>query len=410
MKEKLASFQDFESNGRETLEGIIRSKMQNVLKDILEEELESFLSDVKGETLKEGKRAIVRNGYHKERIIDTSVGSITVKVPRTRDRSGKKKNYVSILIPSYKRRTLSLEEAISYLYLKGVSTNEMEGILKKLYGCNINGISSSSVTKLVRKWQTEQQEWNKRNLSKKDYCYIWVDGIHFNIRNSEERACFYVILGANKEGKKEVIAIENGYRESSDSWEVVLRDLKIRGLKAPKLAIGDGALGFWEAVKNIYPETREQLCWVHKTANILDKLPKKLQGKAKQSIHEIYLSENKKNAEEALKRFYRTYEDKYPRAVGCLKRVEARLLTFYDFPAAHWQHIRTTNPIESTFATVRLRTKATRGNCNLETTKVMVYKLIKEAEKNWRALNGAKLVVKVFKGIKFVDGVEEKAA
>lgn len=408
MERELISFVD--NNAEKTLDEMIRGKMQKMLKDILEEELETFLSNIYDKKDKSGNSKVVRNGYHNERIIDTSCGPIKVKVPRTRDRSGESNNYKSILIPSYKKRTLNLEEAISYLYLKGISTNQMHGVLTKIYGANINLISPGSVTALVRKWKEEQDIWDKRDLSRKEYCYIWVDGIHFNIRNSEDRACFYVIMGATKEGRKEIIAIDNGYRESKDSWEVLLRNLKARGMMPPKLAIGDGALGFWAALKNIYPETREQLCWVHKTANILDKLPKKLQDKAKKSIQQIYLAETKNDAKEALNIFYKTYQDKYPRATNCLKNVEQRLLTFYDYPAIHWQHIRTTNPIESTFSSVRLRTKSTRGNCNLETTKVMVYKLITEAEKNWKALKGAKLVAKVFSGTKFIDGIEEKVA
>ena len=410
MNENLVRISDCESPVHTALEEMIRSKMQSVLNDILEEELCSFLEQMRGKKITGGKPAVVRNGYHHERIFETSVGAIKVKVPRTRDRSGDRETFSSVLVPSYKRRSVGLEEAISYLYLKGVSTNEIDGILQKLYGSEINGISPSSVTKLVRKWQAEQSEWSNRDLSEKEYCYIWVDGIHFNIRNSEDRACFYVIMGATKLGKKEVIAIESGHRESALSWEFVLRKLKAQGMKAPRLAIGDGALGFWDAVKNIFPETREQLCWVHKTANVLDKLPKKLQPHAKKAVHNIYLAATKHDAEEALEKFYEVYKDKYPRATACLERVEYKLLTFYDFPAAHWQHIRTTNPIESSFATVRLRTKSTRGNCNLETTKVMVYKLMTEAQKNWRALNGSKLIFKVMKGVRFIDGVEGKIA
>ncbi len=410
MNENLVRFSDCESPAHTALEEMIRFKMQNVLNDILEEELCSFLEQMKGKKITGDKPAVVRNGYHHERIFETSVGAIKVKVPRTRDRSGDGETFSSVLVPSYKRRSVGLEEAISHLYLKGVSTNEIDGILQKLYGSEINGISPSSVTKLVRKWQSEQAEWSNRDLSEKEYCYIWVDGIHFNIRKSEDRACFYVIMGATKLGKKEVIAIENGHRESALSWEFALRKLKAQGMKAPKLAIGDGALGFWEAVKNIFPETREQLCWVHKTANVLDKLPKKLQPDAKKAVHNIYLAATKHDAEVALEKFYEIYKDKYPRATACLERVEDKLLTFYDFPAAHWQHIRATNPIESTFATVRLRTKSTRGNCNLETTKVMVYKLITEAQKNWRALNGSTLIFKVMKGVRFIDGEEEKIA
>lgn len=412
MDVKITPFFDSKSSTIKSLEDIIRSKMQSVLTDILEEELNCFLEKMKGKVLDNGKATVVRNGYHQERVFETSVGCIKIKVPRTRDRSGdeEKENFNSVLVPSYKRKSVGLEEAISYLYLKGISTNEMDGILEKLYGSEVNGIAPSSVTKLVRKWENEYHSWSKRDLSQKEYCYIWVDGIHFNIRKSEDRACFYVIMGATKSGKKEIIAIDNGYRESQESWEFVLRKLKTQGMKAPKLAIGDGALGFWAAVKNVFPETREQLCWVHKTANILDKMPKKIQDKAKTAIHQIYQAETKAEAQEALKDFYKTYEDKYPRAVDCLRKVEEKLLTFYDFPAAHWRHIRTTNPIESTFATVRLRTKSTRGNCNLETTKIMVYKLLTEAEKTWRVLNKHEFLEKVMSDVKFINGKEENAA
>lgn len=412
MSKNLISFPDTESPVEPVIESFIRKKLQELIKDMLEEELNVFLNKFKQKKLPDGKQAVVRNGYHPERVFETTVGVLKVKVPRTRDRSDSehKEQFYSALIPKYKRKSISLEEAISYLYLKGASTNEVDGILSKLFGDEGNGTSPATVSRFVRRWKEELTEWSKRRLDGKKYCYIWVDGIHFNIRNSEERTCFFVVIGATEDGKKEFIALEEGYRESAESWRCVLRDLKSRGLEAPKLAIGDGALGFWKALVDVFPETREQLCWVHKTANVLDKLPKKLQSNAKEKIHQIYLAETKKDAKEALQRFYDIYESKYPRAVNCLKNVESRLLTFYDYPAEHWQHIRTTNPIESCFATVRLRTKSMRGNGSLETTRIMVFKLLSEAQKKWKALNGHQKVTLVMKGDKFIDGIHESEA
>jgi transposase-like protein len=277
-----------------------------------------------------------------------------------------------------------------------------------LLGPNAPGLSATTVTRLITTWQKDYETWNTRSLEGQRYAYVWADGVHFNIRLEEDRQCILVLMGATPEGKKELIAVVDGYRESEQSWHQLLLDGRQRGLIVdPKLAVGDGALGFWKAVRQIYPATREQRCWVHKTANVLDKMPKRIQPAAKGKIHQMYLSATKREALEALDDFLELYQDKFPKACQCLVKDKEVLFTFYDFPAAHWLHLRTTNPIESTFATVRHRTRQTKGCGSRAATLSMVYKLGREAEKKWRRLNGSELVIKVMTGIRFVDGIEE---
>jgi putative transposase len=351
---------------------------------------------------------VVRNGFLPEREIVTGIGRIEVQQPRVRDRrpAGEAEAFSSKILPPYLRKTKSVEELIPWLYLKGISTGDFSEALKALVGPDCPGLSATTVTRLKGVWEQEFQEWNQRSLIGKQYVYVWADGVHFNIRLEEDRQCILVLMGATAEGKKELIAVVDGFRESEQSWKGLLLDVKARGLVlAPKLAIGDGALGFWKALKQVYPKTREQRCWVHKTANILDNLPKRLQPEAKGKLHEIWMADTRERAHQAFDLFLRTYEAKYPKAVECLKKDREALLAFYDFPAEHWGHLRTTNPIESTFATVRLRTTRTKGCGSRLACLTMVYKLMQSAAKRWRLLNGSHFLVEVLKGTAFTDGI-----
>ena len=305
------------------------------------------------------------------------------------------------------RKTKSLEELIPWLYLKGISTGDFSEALAALVGPQAKGLSASTVVRLKSIWEGEFQEWNQRSLEGKQYVYVWADGVHFNIRLEEDRQCILVLMGATAEGHKELIAVVDGYRESEQSWKALLLDAKARGMIVdPKLATGDGALGFWKALPQVYATTREQRCWVHKTANVLDKLPKRLQSEAKDKIHQIWMAPTKADADKAFDLFVATYEAKYPKATACLSKDRDVLLTFYDFPAEHWIHLRTTNPIESTFATVRLRHRRTKGNGSRLACLTMVFKLMQSAQKRWRLLNGSNLLPDVIQGTQFIDGIK----
>jgi transposase-like protein len=360
-----------------------------------------------------GHQQVVRNGHHREREILTGLGPVAVKQPRVRDRrpEEERETFSSKILPPYLRKVSSMEELIPWLYLKGISTNDFPEALGALLGPNAKGLSATTVTRLKSVWEQEYGEWSTRSLKDKRYVYIWADGIHFNIRLEEDRQCILVLMGATAQGKKELIAVMDGYRESEDSWRTLLLEVKSRGLTIdPKLAIADRALGFWKALPQVYSSTREQLCWVHKTANVLDKLPKRLQGQAKDMIHQIWMAPTKADANRAFDRFLEVFEAKYLKACECLKKDRECLLTFYDFPAEHWVHIRSTNPIESTFATVKLRTKRTKGSGSRLACLTMVFKLMESASKNWRALNGYQKAAEVIADITFVDGVKKEAA
>ena len=352
---------------------------------------------------------MVRNGHLPEREILTGLGPVKVKQPRVLDRRPKDaaEPFSSKVLPPYLRKTKSVEELIPWLYLKGISTGDFSEALQSLVGPQAAGLSASTVTRLKAVWEAEFTAWNKRSLEGKEYVYVWADGVHFNIRLEEDRQCILVLMGATSDGKKELIGVLDGFRESEQSWKELLLDAQSRGLViAPKLAIGDGALGFWKAVKQVWPTTREQRCWVHKTANVLDKLPKGIQPKAKAKLHEIWMAESRDNANQAFDLFVNTYAAKYPKATECLSKDRTELLAFYDFPAEHWLHIRTTNPIESTFATVRLRHRKTKGSGSRTACLTMVFKLMQSAEKNWRLLNGAVLLPDVIACIPFADGIK----
>jgi transposase-like protein len=308
------------------------------------------------------------------------------------------------------RRSPKIDEVIPLLYLRGLSTGDIYPALSELLGSTVSGLSAANVSRLKSSWEREYSQWQKRSLQDKKYCYIWADGIHFNVRFSDNRLCVLVIIGATKSGKKELIAVASGYRESKESWHYVLKDLKERGLCCPILGIGDGALGFWGALKEVYPDCKSQRCWVHKTANVIDKLPKQLQGKAKGMLHDIYLSDTLKGANKAFDIFIHTFELKYPKATECLAKDREHLLTFYNFPANHWKHIRSTNTIESPFATVRLRTNKTRGHGTETTTHMMIFKLLEQASKRWHKLAGSNIIPMVLAGAIFEDGELKKAA
>ena len=390
------------------LEETLREGARSMLQKAIEYEVEEYIQMLQEEREPNGRRAIVRNGYLPERTIQTGIGSILIKQPRVRDKRAVVK-FSSAILPPYMRRTPTLEAVIPALYLKGISTGDFSEALESILGENAKGLSPSNIVRLKGGWEKEYKDWSNRELSGKHYVYIWVDGIYFNVRLEEARPCLLVIIGALADGTKEVIGIYDGHRESKESWKEALHDLKRRGVSLqPSLAIGDGALGFWAAVEEVFPSTKQQRCWIHKTVNILDKMSKSVQGHAKMLIHEMYIAPTKEKGLKAFEAFMKSYEAKYPKACECLKKDKDQLFTFYDFPAEHWQHIRTTNPIESTFATVRHRTRQTKGCGSRMATLTMVYMLAVSAQKHWRKLRGYQLIEKVVKGVQFKDGIEVK--
>jgi transposase-like protein len=412
---------------RDVLSGILRDGAQRLLAQAIDAEVAEWI-DRHAEVVDDvGRRQVVRNGHHPGRTILTGVGPVEVRQPRVHDRriagTGEDgqaldaadrpvERFRSSILPPYLRKTKAVEELIPWLYLKGVSTGDFREALQALVGPQAAGLSATTITRLIGTWQQDYQAWSRRSFEDRPYVYVWADGIHFNIRLEEDRQCILVLMGATPEGGKELIAVADGYRESEQSWRQLLLDCKQRGLTIePKLATGDGALGFWKALRQVYPATREQRCWVHKTANVLDKMHKRVQAKAKEMLHAIWMAPTRAAAEEAFDAFVEMFGAKYSAAVECLKKDRAVLLTFYDFPAEHWVHLRTTNPIESTFATVRLRHRRTKGNGTRVACLTMVFKLVESAARKWRTLNGAKLLPDVIAGIRFIDGEKpEKAA
>jgi transposase-like protein len=400
---------------------VLRSGAQKLLAEAVEAEVAAYIARHADLRDQDGQRVVVRNGHKDEREIQTGIGPVKVRQPRVNDRrtdeQGQRLRFMSEILPPYLRRTKSIEELIPWLYLKGISTGEFSEALTALLGPEAPGLSASTVVRLKEVWQTEYEAWSKRSLAGKQYVYFWADGVHFNVRlggdgaEKANRQCILVIMGATREGKKELVAVYDGVRESEQSWMELMLDLKARGLaEAPKLAIGDGALGFWAALRKVFGETREQRCWVHKTANVLNNIHKGRQAKAKSMLHDIWMAATKAEAIKAFDLFIATWQAKYPKATECLAKDRDVLLTFYDFPAEQWMHIRTTNPIESTFATVRLRTDKTKGCGSRMATLTMTFKLAQSAEQHWRALNGSSLLPDVIKGIQFVDGEKKNAA
>jgi transposase-like protein len=398
------------------LEEVLHKGAQKMLQVAIEIEVQQYIEKHQEELDEHGHRIVVRNGYLPERELLTGIGPVKVKQPRIDDRKLRKKNegtegFSSSILPKYLRKIPSIDNLIPALYLKGISTNDFPQALSAILGKEADGLSATTVVRLKRQWEKQYREWAKRDLSDKEYVYFWVDGIYFNIRLDDERSCILVIIATDKHGNKELLAVSDGYRESTIGWKEMLLDLKRRGLDmGPRLAVGDGAMGFWNALKEVYPQTKEQRCWVHKTANILDKLPKSMQSKAKEHIKDMYMAPTREDALEAYDHFVNTYKDKYPNAVKCLVKDKDVLFTFYDFPAANWNHIRTTNPIESTFATVRLRTKKTKGCGTRMATLAMVFKLVLEAQKTWKRIKGYEFIPLVLENKKFVNGDLEEAA
>lgn len=384
---------------------LLRKGARQLITDAVEAELNVLLDQHADSKDSNGHRQVVRNGYLPEREIQTGIGPVTVKVPKIRDKSGQGVKFNSALLPPYLRKTKSIEEVLPWLYLKGISTGDFHEALQALLGSDAKGLSASTISRLKQVWEKEHESWSRRDLKLKRYVYIWADGVYFNIRSETDRQCILVVIGVTEQGRKEFIAIEDGFRESEQSWSELLLRVKAQGLKrAPKLAVGDGAMGFWKALRKVYPTTIHQRCWVHKTANVLNKLPKSIQPKVKQALHEIWMAPTKEEAYSAFDIATSTYEAKYPKAMECLEKDKDDMLAFYDFPAAHWQHIRTSNPIESTFATVRLRAAKTRGCVARHTILSMVFKLGQSAQKRWRRLRGFKLLADVIQGVQFKDG------
>ena len=386
---------------------LLRSGAQRLIQQAVEAELAELLAQYAGETAACGRAAVVRNGYLPEREVLTGIGPVPVRVPKVRSRTGESVVFHSRLVPPYVRRAKSLDAALPWLYLKGIATGEMAAALEVLVGPEAKGLSAPVVSRLKRQWAEEYAAWRRRRLGKDRWVYVWADGIYSGLRAEHEKLCALVLIGVNERGEKRFLAIEDGGRESLQSWREVLLDLKARGLRIPpKLAVGDGALGFWGALDEVFPGTRHQRCWVHKTANILNYLPKSVQAKAKAALQAIWMAPSREEAERAFDRFIETYGDKYPKAVDCLVKDREALLAFYDFPAAHWVHLRTTNPIESTFATVRHRTKQSKGCVTRESMLTFIFKLGMCAEENWRRIRGFEYLAKVIEGVKFKDGIE----
>jgi len=402
---------EVETACRSALDEALRAGAERMLQKAIEVEVAEYIDRhaqlVDAQT---GHRQVVRNGHRAEREIQTPLGHISVRQPRIDDRR-EGHRFESIILPPYLRRSPAIEALIPLLYLKGISSNDMPDALEAILGTRPKGLSPTTITRLKEAWEKEFEEWNSRDLSGKRYVYLWADGIYFNVRLEKDRPCLLVLMGTLEDGTKELVAIHDGERESKLSWLTVLRDLKRRGFgEGPKLAVGDGALGFWAALPEVFPGTRCQRCWVHKTANVLDKMPKRVQPDAKRLIHEMYMAQTREQAMTAYREFCERYEAKFPKAVACLTKDESALFAFYDFPAEHWTHIRTTNPIESTFATIRHRHRQTKGCGSRVATLAMVYKLAREAEKHWRRITGYALVAKVLQGVRFKDGIEVKAA
>lgn len=402
-----------ELSGRDTfsdaLTELLRNGARTLIQQAVEAELSGFLEQFSDRLLADGKSAVVRNGFQPERPIQTGIGPVTVKIPKVRSRDGDPVTFRSALVPPYVRKTASLEAAIPWLYLKGVSTGEMANALEVLVGSAAQGLSASTVARLKQTWAADYKAWCHRRLDKDRWVYIWADGVYSGLRSEETKLCALVIIGVNERGQKRFLAIEDGIRESTQSWREVLLKLKSRGMNAPKLGIGDGAMGFWAALDEIYPETRHQRCWMHKTGNVLNAVPKSIQPKVKQALHDIWQAESRDDATKAFDLFIQTYDAKYPKATLLLEKDRDELLTFYDFPAQHWQSLRTTNPIESTFATIRHRTKRSKGCLKRDGMLHMMFKLAKCAEKNWRRQRGFAFLAKVITGVKFKDGIEVTA-
>lgn len=388
------------------LTDLLKMGAKALIQQAVEAELHAFLGEYAKVTDLRGRQTVVRNGYLPEREIVTGVGNVTVKIPKVRDRSGGGIKFNSSLVPPYVRKAKRVEAALPWLYLRGISTGDMQSALSVLLGDDAKGLSPAVVSRLKAEWSEDYLAWNRRDLSKERYVYVWADGIYSTLRGEDDRLCLLVIIGVNEQGEKRLLALSDGYRESKASWLSVLQELQARGLQdAPKLATGDGALGFWSAINEAWPTTQHQRCWVHKTVNVLAALPDSIQGKAKAELKEIWMAETKAQANKAFDTFLRDFEVKYPKAVTVLEKDRESLLAFYDFPAEHWIHIRTTNPIESSFATIRHRTTRTKNCVSRNTLLGLVFQLALTAEKSWRKIRGFKRLPDVIEGVPFQDGI-----
>jgi transposase-like protein len=389
---------------------ILRSGAKRLIEQAVEAEFAAFLAQHADLKLPDGRQRVVRHGHDPVRAIQTGVGPVEVEKPKARDRGAgddERIRYASSILPKWARRTKSLDVLLPALYLRGVSTGDFQDVLTALLGKSAPNLSPGVIARLKSDWDDDYSRWQKRDLSARRYVYIWADGVYLQARMEPQAECMLVIIGATPEGKKELLGLSAGMRESAQSWKELLVDLKARGLViAPEIAVGDGALGFWKALDEAFPSTRHQRCWVHKTLNVLDKLPKTLQSAAHKDLREIWLSESRAAAQMAMDVFAEKFAAKYPKAVDCLTKDRDALLTFFDFPAEHWTHLRTSNPIESAFATVRHRTVRTKGALSQDTARLMVFKLVMEASKSWRRLQGQKLLPKLISGVKFRDGIE----
>lgn len=392
-----------------TLDELAREGARRMLITALEAEVASYVEVHRDARDEKGHALVVRNGKARGRQVTLGSGTVEIRAPRVNDRrrgaAGERHRFTSKILPPYMRRSPKVAEVLPVLYLRGLSTGDFREALPVLLGEQASGLSPTNIARMTAAWHEEYEAFQKRSLADRDYVYIWVDGIHVNVRLEEDRLCLLVVIGARPDGTKELIGIADGYRESTESWLDVLRDLKARGMQAPVLAIGDGALGFWAALREVWPQAREQRDWVHRLANVLDKLPKRLQPKAKAALHEIMYAESREDAEKAIDDFTATYQAKYPKAVASLERDQELLLTFFDFPAEHWKHLRTSNIVESPFATVRLRQRVTKGPGSRNKGLTMAFKLLEMAQQRWRRLNGASLLPLVREGATFVDGV-----
>lgn len=395
---------------QDPLTEILRAGARQLLTQAVEAEVAAMLAEHDHLKTDDGRRRVVRHGHGPERQILTGIGPVAIKRPKIRDRGAEGEDrirFTSAILPRFARRTRSVDAVLPTLYLRGLSSGDFQEALEALLGKKASGLSPQAIGRLKTEWQAEHDRWRKRDLSARRYVYIWADGVYLQGRMEDEKQCILVIIGATPEGRKELVGFQAGFRESAQSWRELLNDIKGRGLAhGPELAIGDGALGFWKAIEEVYPGARHQRCWVHKTANVLNKLPKSRQRAAKDDLHAIWMADGRAAAEAAMNIFEAKYGDKYPQAVACLTKDRVALLAFYDFPAEHWQHIRTTNPIESVFATVRHRTVRTKGCLSHKTAMAMVFKLIIAASKTWRRLSGDNRLPQVIEGVRFRDGIQ----
>ncbi|MGW0209650.1 IS256 family transposase [Streptomyces sp. NPDC003233] len=395
-------------DGSSLIDEIVREGARRMLAAALEAEVNAYIDELAHQRDENGRRLVVRNGYHQTRKVTTAAGVVEVKAPRLNDKrvdeaTGERKRFSSAILPPWCRKSPKISEVLPLLYLHGLSSGDFVPALEQFLGSSA-GLSPATVTRLTTQWQADHAAFMDRDLAEVDYVYVWADGIHLNVRLEEAKACVLVLIGVRADGSKELVALKDGYRESGESWADLLRDCARRGMRAPVLAVGDGALGFWKALAEVFPETREQRCWVHKTANVLDSMPKSAQMGAKKAIQDIYNAEDRAHAEAAVKTFAKLYGAKFPKAVKKITDDQEELLAFFDFPAEHWIHLRTTNPIESTFSTVRLRTKVTRGAGSRTAALAMVFKLVESAQQRWRAVNAPHLVALVRAGASFERG------